>query len=203
MRRGGVPLYTVGLLFGTRQDPVRRGVAISGGSFATSGEGTLDSDEEFEGSIFPAGTRLNSRFRFQTFGIDALFVHDAADDPFVWRLSIGLHYLEAEARLSAATGRESEEYSDANLKFSASAECRLAPWAFVAGTVAAYTDVVSLFFGVDSGHYAGEAEISAGIQVASLRIEIGLRVFAWTLNWTESEIDLVAHGPFAGLTLHF
>lgn len=197
----GMALFDLRLRFGSPGAPA---VGISGASFATSGETRLDSNETFEGGLFPAGAILRSRFRFETFGVD---VHvggrEDPEEPFRFRFSVGLHYLEAEVSLSSPGAHESEEYSDANLKFSFGGEFLPAPWAFLGGSIAVYTDVVSLLFGLDSGHYAGEFEALGGVEVGPFRLELGFRVFAWTLNWTDSQVDLVGYGPFAGLTLGF
>ena len=199
---GWVPSLLLG--FYAPDDPAGRGVALVYDAFATSGEEELEGAEDFEGSVFPAGSVLRSRLRFLTFGVDGTLAgRDVAAESFAWSFSIGLHYLEAELRLSGAGARESEEYGDGNLKFAVGAELRPFSCAFLAGRIAAYTDFISLLAGADSGHYGLDAEITGGIRLAPLRVEVGARLLAWALNWDESQIDLFAYGPFAGLTLRF
>ena len=199
---GWVPSLALGLY--APEDPAGRGVALVYDAFATSGEEELDDAEEFEGSVFPAGSVLRSRLRFLTFGVDGTLAgRDVAEETFAWSFSIGLHYLEAELRLSGAAARESEEYGDGNLKFAVGGELRPFSFAFLAGRIAAYTDFFSLLAGADSGHYGLDAEVSGGIRLAPLRVEVGVRLLAWALNWDESQIDLFAYGPFVGLTLRF
>ncbi len=180
------------------------GVGISGWSFATSGRETLDSDEIFQDHLFPAGTPLRSRFRFETFGLDGIWAqrHDPRE-LFRLQASVGVHYLEAEVRLSGPAGSESEEYSDGNLRFALAAEFRPVGWAFAGLSGAVYTDVLSWFAGVDSGHYAMEVEALGGFQWGPVRIDGGYRVFGWTLRWTKSEIDLLTYGPTASVSVRF
>lgn len=196
--------FSLGLYAPESKDPAGRGGALVYESFSTSGEARLEGQEDFEGSVFPAGSTLKGSLRFQTFGADATLAgRDVGGESAAWGFSIGLHYLEAELRVRGSGFRESEEYNDGNLKFGFRGELRPCPYAFVLGRVALYTDFISLLFGADSGHYGLDAEISAGLRWGPSRLELGARVFAWTLTWSESEIDLVAYGPFAGLVLGF
>lgn len=196
--------FSLGLYAPEDKDPAGRGGALVYESFSTSGEARLEGQEEFEGSVFPAGSTLKGSLRFQTFGIDGTLAgQDVRGETFAWGFSLGLHYLEAELRVSGSGARESEEYNDGNLKFGFRGELRPCPYSFLVGRLAFYTDLVSLLFGTDSGHYGADAEISAGLRWGSSRLEAGARIFAWTLNWSESEIDLVAYGPFVGLVAGF
>lgn len=196
--------FTLGIYVPEGRDLAGRGAAVVYESFSTSGEARLEGQEEFEGSVFPAGSMLKGSLRFQTFGVDGLLAgQDVRGELFAWGFSLGLHYLEAELRVSGSGSRESEEYNDGNLKFGFRGEVRPCPYAFLLGRVAVYTDLISLLFGADSGHYGVDAEISGGLRWGTSRLELGARIFAWTLNWSESEIDLSAYGPFIGLVVAF
>lgn len=200
-RPGWTPSLALGIY---ERGPAGRGVSLGLDQFSTSGEEVLEAPEDFEGSVFPAGTTLKSRLRFLSFGVDGTVAGRQVEaEPIAWSFTVGIHYLEAELRLSGAGARESEEYGDGNLKFGFAGEYRPCSFAYVAGKIAVYTDVFSLFLGVDSGHYGFDGELSGGLRLGPARLEGGFRLLAWTLNWWESEIDLVAYGPFAGLVLRF
>jgi hypothetical protein len=201
---GWTPMGEAAILWDNRPDDTLHGIGISATGFATSGKEVLKTREVFQDHLFPAGTEMRSRFRFKEFGVDGIIMSRCdSDELFGFRGSLGLHYLEAEIHLSGATGTESEEYLDFNLKLSFSGEVRPVRWVFAGATASLYSDIFSLLAGVDSGHYGGEGEIYAGFQAGPVRVEGGYRIFGWSLSWWDSEIDLVNYGPWASLSVRF
>lgn len=170
-----------------------------------SGSEAVGSPKKFEESVFSPGDLVRSRFRVTEAGIDVTARHEAAgEDTTEWWLSVGFHGLEADLRMAGASAHETETFVDFNLRWGGGLHWHPAPPVFLGASLAIYTDVFTwVAAGKPLAHVAADGSLQAGAEWGPLRLEAGLRFFAWSFDFRYEQLDLALASPFVGLDLRF
>lgn len=175
------------------------------------GGAILDTDEAFEGSVFPAGARVTSTLQFDDFGLEAKACWAEPADHLRAEGTLGLHYLAAEVDIKTSLTGESELFADLLLRLGARGDWT-PPGGFGAGGAFHFwLGLVSLLDEEDDDESASDGQVSIGVDMAiygfaefaPLRIEAGFRVFAWEYSRGDEEFELALAGPFLGVRMSF
>lgn len=160
----------------------------------------LEGDEVFQGSLFPAGTPVQSSVEFREIGVD-LVAHSVSgvESDVTFDSWLGLHHLMTDVQLRGPSSRESEEVSA--LVFGGGLGAKWAPDpVFQVGVV------LGGYYGGNSNHGGSSWDGSAFLKSrwGRVTIEAGYRATSAVMGGTEEEnVDLRMYGPWASLSVWF
>ncbi len=188
-------------------------------TFFTAGfdaDSTLREDQNFNGRVFSAGSRVESDWNYWSAGIDGAVYESPWDEPTAFAVLVGLRYTSLEFSLSDATQDTDERIRLLWAGVGARVETVINPrFSFVAQAMFFYsggedTDLFDVEF---ESWDAGLVEANAGIRFGAGRLEVeaGLRLVAQTVemvledskNYEENRFDFGLFGPYVSAVLRF
>lgn len=182
------------------------------------GEATTASTVAFNGRFFGAGTSLDSKFAYSSFGMDGAVYEDAfdSDDQVAGAVLVGLRYNSLRLRLEGG-GQETDEsvrllWLGAGLRVESSLQRR---FGLVAqGMIFFSSGAESDFWDVEIESWDGvlfEGNIGLRASMGRVAVEGGLRLVSEAVNVTvddeknfeENDFAFALSGPYLSVTVRF
>jgi hypothetical protein len=181
------------------------------------GSATLDQTETFNGSVYPAGTTVDSRFRVGLFGIDSLvFAAGIPESNIDGGFTIGLRVIDVKGTMDGAPADRSERTRLLYLGCGFRGEWHPAPFLYGAAWASvyfSYGDIADEIL-VDFETWGAvdlEGALSLGMEWGPMRAEIGFRFIANAFDIVrddssaseETDFSFFAGGPYLQFSIRF
>jgi hypothetical protein len=193
-----LPTFQIGFELGDRNRPNLHfsGVKSEFWFRTWSGSSVLNSEETVEGTVFPAGSAVQSELEATYVGVDAVF-HAKPNEILFLTLTTGMRFLFTHLEMESASVRESVSdaailYLGAGLK----AEWEPVPRFLVGGSL-------GFHFGLLPPGMIWEGSAFLGARAGPFRLEGGYQFFWLGSVSGAGATSLFMGGPFVGLEMRF
>jgi hypothetical protein len=195
------------LVFGVSERPLKAGRVVFGGRMlywggTASGGEVQDSDEVFDGTFIPAGTRARSTLELDCLGLDAVGIVRSDPEemlPLDFQFSVGVRYIEADLQIRGGGLDESQHIAEGFFRTGLRIDAQAISYAGV---------FVELGYGWESNDWMCEGNAGLRLSVGALSVDAGYRFFKVSDedkvgSAERNDLELWLAGPSLAVVLRF